>query len=190
MACWSLLSQRKSICDLLQGSTFSVSSEQSIFSNIMSTDNPVPYLNIVHRVFPFSFLWHQGLALLPQVWAHTLTHGLQPIGNPAEQLVHACQICREVSMNTHMSTHQKSTSANWKGTEHLRSAEKEEKYTLQALQFQFDWNQIIIEFLTYYYLWHEPVGTWYDCITEPVKYFLEVTASRFIKECWGFSISL
>lgn len=51
------------------------------------------YLNVVYRVFSLSFLWHEGFALLPEVWAHALTHGFQPIGNPAEQLVHARQIC-------------------------------------------------------------------------------------------------
>ncbi len=51
------------------------------------------YLDVVNRVLAFSFLRHQSFALLPQIGAHTLAHGLQAIRHPAEQLVHAGQIC-------------------------------------------------------------------------------------------------
>lgn len=52
-----------------------------------------PHLDVVDGVLSLALLRHQGLALLPEVQTHTLTHGLQPVGNPAEQLVHARQIC-------------------------------------------------------------------------------------------------
>lgn len=51
------------------------------------------HLDVVHGVLALALLGHQGLALLPQVRAHALTHGLQAVGDPAEQLVHARQVC-------------------------------------------------------------------------------------------------
>lgn len=50
------------------------------------------YLYIVHGVLALAFLRDQSLALLSQISAHTLTHGLQSIRDTAEQLVHAGQV--------------------------------------------------------------------------------------------------
>ena len=55
------------------------------------------YLNVVHWVLSLSLLGHQSLALLSEVGAHTLTHGFQSIRHPAEQLIHARQVCTQIA---------------------------------------------------------------------------------------------
>lgn len=153
----------------------------------MAPDNLLSYLDVVHGVFSFSFLRHQGFTLLPQVRAHTLTHGLQPIGNPAEQLVHACQICRWVSTSTHMNTRiegGKRKHTFLPAEKHLSSAENERKHPLQALRFQFHWNQTIAEFLTYC-LSHQNATVLLNHLSISCKWL-----HGLLKEFWWFSLSL
>lgn len=160
----------------------------------MSPDTPSSYLDVVYGVLSLSLLWHEGLALLPQVWAHTLTHGLQPIGNPAEQLVHARQIC---GVDTHEYTHKHTLEIHFYQLEKDWAAEilwkrgficaewtktplsvPMWKYFPEGpimtdattLQSQFHLDLIIkMTFIVSYCLWHEQRkhGDW---ITDSVKY--------------------